>query len=38
MEKLLGKFFDGQHMIDTLNDKADKIEIIKLKQQTAEKK
>jgi len=29
MEKLFAKFFDGQHILETLKDKADKIEIIK---------
>ena len=31
MEKLFAKFFDGQHILETLKDKADKIEITKLK-------
>jgi len=38
MEKLFAKFFDGQHILETLKDKADKKEFIKFKQQTAEKK
>jgi len=37
MEKLFAKFFNSEHILDTLKDKADKIEITKLKSSTADK-
>ena len=38
MEKLFAKFFNGEHILDTLKDKADKKEIQELKKLAAEKK